>query len=295
MTQVEMDGKVIETNLPPEAVQDLQQPEAQPEAQPEVKPEPTAKPAEPEAEVKPEPAKVEEQPEAKPTRKAKPIANLLAKNHELEAALEAERTAKAELEAKLAQLSGQQPSAQNDNDIKSLAEKYGVDEQILADIVATARKGMTAPELPQEVKELIKKQQDEARQEEELKRFDQDLNSLKRTFKDEAPLTDSKVREKLLELAYSTDKAPDGEPYFQKPLHELYFSFVKPEVEPGRPSAEPSRGGSNAGTKILDFQEILDRDDPKDIEAMDDATFDKYQTWLKDRQGLPPINRGRNS
>jgi hypothetical protein len=295
MTQVTLDdGSKVETNLPPESVADLQQkpdvqPEAKPDAKPEVKPEPTEKPAEPKAA---EPAK---EPEPAPSRKAKPIANLLSKNHELETQLETERKAKADLEAKLAAISEKPATPQADSDIKALAEKHGLDETVLADIVAAARNGFKAPELPKEVQDLIAKQQEQTRLDAELKGFNDDLGRLQKTFKDDAQLSDPKVREKLLELAYSTDKAPDGEPYFQKPLHELYFSFIKPEVEPGKPSAEPSKGGSNAGTKILDFQDILDRDDPKDIETMDDATFKKYGAWLKEKQGLPPIKRGNQS
>lgn len=300
MTQVTLeDGTKAETNLPPEAVADLQQKPVEhpqePAKEPEKAPEQPVKPAEPQAEkpkVEPEKEPTKE-PEPAPSRKAKPIANLLAKNYDLETQLAAERAAKADLEAKLAQLS-QQPATQVDTDIKALAEKHGLDETVLSDIVAAARKGIK-PELPKEVQDLIAKQQEQQRIDAELKGFNDDLGRLQKTFKDDAQLSDPKVREKLLELAYSTEKAPDGEPYFQKPLHELYFSFIKPEIEPGKPSAEPSKGGSNVGTKILDFQDILDRDDPKDIESMDDATFKKYSAWLKEKQGLPPIKRGNQS
>jgi hypothetical protein len=295
MTQVTMDdGSKIETDLPAEAVADLQQPAEQPkpEETPNPAPEQPEKPAEPNAE-KPTPEAPKPQApvsEPAPSRKAKPIANLLAKNHDLEEQLETERKAKADLEAKLAQISEQPSNPQATADVKALADKYGMDENILADIVAAARNGIK-PELPKEVQDLIAKQQEQNFVDAEMAGFEQDLGRLQKTFKDEASLADPKVRDRLLELAYSTDKAPDGEPYFQKPLHELYFSFIKPEVEPGGPSAEPSQGGSQQQTKVLDFQDIFDRDDPKDIEAMDDQTFHSYSKWLNEKQGDVPIRR----
>jgi hypothetical protein len=197
--------------------------------------------------------------------------------------------------ARRKQISKQPANPQTSDDIKALATKYGMDEAILADIIATARAGMKAPELPKEVQEFIAKNQEQQTLDAEMAGFEADLGRLQKTFTSEAELADPKVRDRLLELAYSTDKAPDGEEYYKKPLHELYFSFIKPEVEPGKSSAEPSQSGSQQQTKILDFQEILDRDDPKDIDAMDDATFSKYSTWLKEKQGLPPIKRGHQS
>ncbi len=292
------DGSVIETSLPAEAVSDLEQPAApaaEPAKEPTKETEQPEKPAEqPKAEEpKPEVEKPQEsEPQPVPSRKAKPIANLLAKNHELEQQLEAERKAKADLETKITQLSNQPASSQATADVKALAEKYGMDENILADIVAAARNGIK-PELPKEVQDLIAKQQEQSFIDAEMAGFDQDLGRLQKTFKDDTALSDPKVKDRLLELAYSTEKAPDGEPYHQKPLHELYFNFVKPEIEPGKPSAEPSQSGSQQQTKVLDFQDIFDRDDPKEIEDMDVQTFRAYSKWLNERQGDVPIRHQR--
>lgn len=254
-------------------------------------PEHTDKPAEaPAEEPAPEPAKEPVgEPEEKISRKPKPIANLLEKKHELETQLEAERQARQELEAKLSSQADKPQGQQSDADIKALAEEYGLDEELVTKLVNTARKGIS-PELPKEVQDLLAERQAEKQQAEELKAFDNRLTSLSKTFKDE-PLSDPKVREKLLELAYSTEKAPDGEPYFKKELSELYFAYIKPEVEPGKPSAEPSRGGSQA-TEIVDFEEIYTRDDPKDIDAMDSATFEKYNQWVREhKESKTPLKR----
>jgi len=297
MTEVTTeDGSKFETDLPPDAVADLQhkpeaQPEAKPEAQPEGKPEQPVKPAQPNAdEPKPEtpkPQSSEQKPE-QPSRKATPIANLLSKLNDERTAREQAEAKAADLETKLAQISEQPKGPQATADVKALAEKYGMDENILADIVTAIRAGIK-PELPKEVQDLIAKQQEQDRIAAEMAGFNDDFGRLQKTFKEDEVLSDPKVKDKLLELAYSTEKAPDGEPYYKKPLHELYFTYVKPEIEPGKPSAEPSQGGSQQQTKLLDFQEIFDRDDPKDIEAMDDATFRLYSKWLNEKQGDVPI------
>lgn len=296
MTEVNMGGEVIKTDLPAEAVADLQQP-AEP-AEPvkvEEAPEQPVKPAEAKAEETPapEPAKEPEpqgDPEGRFTKKPKPIASLLEKKHELETALEAERREKAELEQKLAQLSNQPSSPQSDDDVKALAEEYGIDEALLGKIINTARKGVN-PELPKEVQDLLTERQAEKQQAEELKAFDTRLSSLAKTLPNES-FSDPKVREKLLELAYSTEKAPDGEHYFKKELSELYFAYIKPEIEPGKPSAEPSQGGTQA-TKVLDFEEI--HNDEAKLEEFartaDSEKWNAYVKWRDAKQGDTPIIR----
>ncbi|MEW6126733.1 MAG: hypothetical protein AB1757_06820 [Acidobacteriota bacterium] len=264
--------------------------------EPEKAPEQTEAPKEPE---KPVEAKTEDKvadpaeapkadegqprdPEGKFTKKPKPIADLLSKNHDL-------KTENDQLKEQIKKLSEQPASVQADDKIKALAEKYGLDEEILADIVATARDGLN-PELPKEVQELLEERKAEKEQQEELKAFNARVDSLAKTFPDEQ-FTDPKVREKLLALAYSTEKAPDGEPYFQKELSELYFGFIKPEIEPGKSSAESSQGGTQA-TEVIDFEEIYNRDDPKDIDNMDSATFEKYNAWVREhKEGKSPIQR----
>jgi len=285
MTQVNMGDEVIETDLPAEAVADLQQPEADPTPapqEPEKQPEPTVEPA---------PAVADPVPER--PKKAGPIADLLEKKHELEKQLETERQAKADLEARLASLSTQAPSAQVDDKISALAEKHGIDPEILADIVATARDGLN-PGLPPEVQELIAGLKAEKQQKEELAIFNKRVDSLASTLKDDL-LKDQSVREKLQALAYSTEKAPDGEPYYQKELAEIYFGFVKPEVEPGKVSAEAPRGGKS-GQELLDFEDILG-DESKMDEFARTAPKEQWQAftkWRDEKQGDSKIIRRSN-
>lgn len=273
MTQVQMGDEVIETDLPAEAVADLQQPVAQPQAQePEKATEqPVEAPKEPE---KPAEVKAEEQPQANPEvvrQKPTPIQNLLAKKHEAEErAAQAEAEA-AELRAKLAQAAV--PSVASSDDVKSIAEEYGLDETLVSKLVNAARSNV---ELPKEVQQLLQEREQEKQTRAEMQAFESRVSKLTQVFKDE-PIAQHK--DKLLQLAYSTDKAPDGEPYYQKELSELYFAFVKPEIEPAKPSAESSRGGIQT-TQVMDFQEIFERDNPKDVEDMDSATFQAYSKWL---------------
>jgi len=265
----------------PAKVEEPVSPETKPAAEPTpaVEPKPEEPPKEPKAEEPKtqEPAKPE-----RPQKKATPFQTLLEKKHEAEVQRD-------EALAKLKELSEQPKGAATTADIKAFAEKYGLEESFAADLIATTRAGIK-PELPKEVQDLIARQQAQEQAQAEQAAFTADYSRLEGTLKDEL-LKQPDVREKVLALAYSTEKAPDGEPYFKKPLFELYMNFVKPEVEPGKPSAESARGG-NRGTKVMDFQEIFDRDDPKEIDAMDSATFTKYNTWVNEKKGSKnPIRR----
>ena len=298
MTEVNMGDEVIKTDLPADAVADLQQPAEQAEPQVEkpkvepapestVNPEKTENPAEAKAdESAAKTSKVEEQSkdsQGRYTAKPKPIATLLQKKHDLE-------VENAELKQKLEETSRQPASPQATADVKQLAERYGIDETLLQEIVDTTRAGMK-PELPKEVQDLLADHQKRKQEQEEETHFNADYDSLVRTF-DSEPLKDQSVKDKVLALAYSTELAPDGVPYYQKPLHELYFKFVKPEIEPGKPSAESSQGGTQA-TKVLDFEEIHN-DDAKLEEFARTASPEKWQAYVKWRdakQGDTPIIR----
>jgi hypothetical protein len=297
MTEVNAEGgEVIQTDLPAEAVADLQasqEPEKQPEADPQQleqtdKPAEEPKAEEPKEDPKPEPSRNPET--GKFTRKSGPIADLLEKKHEAESRAATAEAKAAELEAKLQQLSTQAPSVQTDDKIKALAEKHGLDPEVLADIVATARDGLS-PQLPKEVQDLLQERQVEKQQQEEQAAFNKRADSLASTLKDDL-LKDPSVREKLFKLAYSTDKAPDGEPYYQKELAELYFGFIKPEVEPGRVSAETPTGGKS-GSEILDFEQIHG-DEAKLEEFAKTASSEQwasYTKWRDEKQGDVPVRR----
>lgn len=251
---------------------------SEPDKVEEKAPEPTVEPAKPEAEPE-KPTQIQR------PQKAKPIADLLEKKHSLETELENERKARQELETKLSHLSSQPPS-QAASSIQELVDKYQVSDEFLAELVSVARQGLG---LPKEVQDLVERQREAQVEEAENKAFISKVDKLKTVFKDE-PLDDPKVREKLQTLAYSTDKAPDGEPYYKKELSELYFAYIKPEVEPGKVSAESSYGAKTSG-QVLDLEEISQRDNPKDIDEMDDETFRKYTAWEAERNGRTPLRR----
>lgn len=299
MTEVKMDsGETIVTDLPAEAVADLQ-----------AAPEPTTDPAKPaETQTPPvEAPKTEEpapapavepakEPEGSPPpvterpKKATPFQTLLDKKHEAEQRAEQAEAKAKELETKIQELS-QRPATAAPAKVKALAEKYGLPEEFVTEMVEAARDGVK-PELPKEVTDMIAENQAAKQQEAEQTAFNKRVDGLAASLKDDL-LKKPEVREKLQKLAYSTDKAPDGEPYYQKELAELYFGFVKPEVEPGKPSAESSRGGSKASDKVMDFQAIFDRDDPTEVEAMDQKTFQAYSKWMTEKQGDVRITRKR--
>ena len=281
----------VKTTLPAEAVADLKpEPASEPaqveETKPEAKPEnPAPEPVKPEPAKEPVPEPVKD-PEGKFKPKPKPIAKLLEKAHIAEERAAAAEAKAADLEVKLASVATK-PAAEASADIKALAEKHNIDENVLADIVAAARAGVKV-ELPKEVQDLVVARREEQEQQAEISAFNTRVDRLASTFKDE-PIGEH--RDKLLELAYSTDKAPDGEPYFQKELAELYFGYVKPEIEPGKKTAEPSRGGTAASEPVLDFEAI--QNDPVAIEKMDDATFKKFSIWMQEHQKGSPMQRAK--
>lgn len=301
MTEVKMGDEVIVTDLPAEAVADLQQPAEAPEVkEPEKAPEQPEKPAEAKAEEPAKPAEAPkaegEQPEPKGKfTKPKPIASLLEKKHELETALSERDQQIADLNQKLQELSKQPNNASTDDDIKALAEETGVDENVLAKIVTVARKGIQ-PHVPPEVQQLLAERQREKEIAAEEAAFTKRVDGLSTSLKDDL-LKKPEVREKLKELAYSTDKAPDGEPYFQKEIAELYFAYVKPEFEPGVATAEPSKGGSQqAKGEVVDFEELL-KDDSKMEDFALNAPRDewaKFVKWRDTKQGDTPIIRRSN-
>jgi hypothetical protein len=295
MTQVNTADGSIETELPPEAVADLEvkAPEATPaEGKPEEgeKPEPEA-PKEPEKPLE-EPGKTEA-PQAPKPKKAGPIADLLEKRHQAEERASAAEKEAADLKAKLATLSQAPATPENTDKIKALAEKYGLEPEVLSDIVNVAREGMNPnPGLPQEVQDMLAEHNMDKAQKAETVAFNRRVESLASAIPGE-PIKEHK--DKLMELAYSDQIAPDGQRYADMELAEIYFKFIKPEVEPGKASGESNpTGGTRAAAPVMDFQDIFDRDDPKDVENMDTETFRKYSAWMSDKQGDTKLHRANH-
>jgi hypothetical protein len=300
MTQVNTADGPIATDLPADKVSDLEvkAPEPAAPAAAEEGKQPEAKPAEdPKAPEAPKEPQKPNEPEGKTPavkpKKAGPIADLLEKRRIAEDRAAAAEKKAADLENQLKALSEKPASPEATDKIKALAEKYGLEPEVLSDIVAVARDGLTPnPALPKEVQDLIKEREFEKAQAAETKAFDTRVERLAKIFPDE-PIAAHK--ERLMALAYSDETAPDGEKYADKELSEIYFGYIKPEVEPGKQSGE---AGASSGTRalkpVLDFQDIFDRDDPKDIEAMDDATFKKFQAWLAEKQGDIKIQKAKH-
>src|SRR3990167_3672218 len=291
MPETIIDG--VATELPPEALADMpkspekenpepvkepEKPKEEPPKEPVKEPEKT--PAkEPEAVEKP---KVEDKPlpEVKP-KKATPFANLLQKKHELETTLAEKEQAIADMQAKIETLSNKPDNTKTDDEIKALAEASGVDEDFISKVVTLARKGVQ-PNLPPEVAKLIADNQLQKDIAAEEMAFKGRVERLSKVFSDE-PIKAN--MEKLQTLAYSDEVAPDGEKYSDKELSEIYFGFIKPEIEAPKASGERADiKGGGSHEQVVDFQEIFDRDDPRDVQKMDDKTFQDYSKWM-DKKG----------
>jgi len=288
MTEVAMeDGSTMETNLPAEAVADLQA--ETPKDQP-ADPKPEAQPASQTNDEQPPKAETEtkipeQEPQSEPAKreKPKPIAKLLEERHNL-------REENDKLKSELEKFSQGKPSEVTASNIQEILEKHGIDDankDFINDLVAAIQKTVT-PQLPEELNSLLAEHKANQMAKAEEQAFKADVGRLQTTLKDEL-LSKPDVQQKLQELAYSTDKAPDGEEFYKKPLYELYMNYVKPEVEPGRQSAEPLKGGSKAGGKVVDFAEIAN-DPAKLTEFAETATseqFKKFHAWQLEHQQEP--------
>jgi len=290
MTEVKgEDGATIKTDLPAEAVADLQ-PKAEekpadatpPKGQEAEPPKPADTPKEETPAAAPAETPKEETPKddkGKFIPKPKPIANLLAKKHELETSLAEKDKMIADLQGQVQKFSQKPDNAATDDDIKAFAEEIGADASVIEKLVAFARKGLI-PALPKEVQDLIAKQKESEAIEKEHQVFENRVSRLGKALPGE-PI--EQYKDKLMELAYSDQVAPDGERYADKELAELYFGFIKPEIEPGKVSGEQGRAPGGTRSSVIDFQAIFDKDDPKDIQSMNDETFKKYSVWLEEK------------
>lgn len=277
--QTNVDGMV--TNLPADQVADLL---------PQTGETPAETPAEPKAEepktqeTGPQGPK-EESPQEKPQedrpQKAMPIAKYINEKKEWRSERDQLMAKVQELEAKTAP----KTQEEGDVDISKFAEEHGLDAALVEGIVSLARKGL---KVPKEIQQIIEEREQEKQVQAETTAFNTRLDKLAKTFPNE-PLADPKVKDKLLSLAYSTDKASDGEAYHQKELAELYFGYVKPEVEPGKPSAESSSTVSTRNTEVLDFKEI-DEDETKLEKFLATATdeeMNKFMAWQREHHKTP--------
>lgn len=278
------DGSQIVTDLPAEQVADINPPAAE-EAKVEEPKTPVEAPKTEEPKADPIPETPKEPEEPAPTtvdrqpKKATPFQNLLEKKHEAEQQRDEALAKAAELEAKIQEAAGHK-TAETPADIKALADKYDLKEDFVAEMIGLARAGIK-PELPKEVQTLIAKQQEQEQQQAEEAAFKADYGRLSATLEaDKSILKSPEVQERLKELAYSTEKAPDGEPYFKKPLFELYMKFVRPEHEPGKATVEENRGGNKGGKEVLDFAEIHN-DDAKLDDFAKNSTREQWQAYEK--------------
>src|SRR5687767_9330574 len=135
------DGSQIVTDLPAEKVADINPPAPEPAKPAEAQTPPVEAPKteEPKADPQPEkPAVPEGQQPTTPvdrqSKKATPFQTLLEKKHEAEQRAEAAEAKAKELETKIQEAAGNKPS-ETPADVKSLAEKYDLKEEFVAEMI----------------------------------------------------------------------------------------------------------------------------------------------------------------
>lgn len=229
-------------------------------AEPEIIKEPEVVVAEPPVETPKEEVVMEEEISERPI-KAIPIYKYTSEKKEWRKQEEEYKKTIEDLTNKI----GTNPPANRD-DIKSLADKYAVDENLVNDLVGLVS-SKTKTDIPQDLKDkldFVSSLYDEKKQE---TGFEKEFSALE---KDYPEVKDNK--DQLKELAFT-----DG--YQNKSLFEIYFRSVKKDIPIKKKSAEPSRGGSQASVKSIDFSTVTE----EDIEKMGSKEFEEYQNYLSSK------------
>lgn len=179
----------------------------------------------------------------------------------------------AELEQELAKVK----QGKNETDpeystrLSALAEKIGVDNESLVELLALAKNDASAEfnDKLKSIEPLILS----VRQEKETQAFNKDFDTkLLDLVKEEHGAENvDKVKKALERLAFTPA-------YAKVPIEMIYkgLDLFRAKKAP-KTSPEGSGGGGNNVTKVIDFSKVTD----DDIDAMDEKTFETYRKWLR--------------
>lgn len=174
---------------------------------------------------------------------------------------------------------------EEDPEVISLAEEYGLDPKVVAGIVklGKTKAGNNAPgidpKLAKGIEDIMAEREQNKLAEKHEKLFNEELAQLIKENPDE-PIAD--LKEELKELAFSKD-------HNKKSLYEIYFRVAKPEYGT-RKTAEASKGGTGREPKIIDFDKIAD--DAEAIDKLSDEDFEKFSTYMESKD-KPKITRAK--
>lgn len=150
--------------------------------------------------------------------------------------------------------------------VKKFAEKTGMDESAVLDLVAMVR-GESA--LDKDTKEVIEKSALALKKAEAQEQFDSEISAFLAEFPDAAD-HERELRTKALEKG-NLDKS----------LFEVFNRFVKPDITTKKKTGESGRGSSRSSAPTFDLQKVIEKvsnGTPKPFEGLtkeqEDQVFD---------------------
>jgi len=167
---------------------------------------------------------------------------------------------------------------------KSLAEKHGLEEGFVSDLLETTAKltAKNSPDLSQELRNEInafktaKAELDaEKRQIEQEKGFESEFSGII----EELSNGDKDLESYLASQKKALRESAFAEGNLNTPLRRLAIEWLhdNPQPKPGRKSAEAPGGGEGVtdARKVLNFENVTE----KDVADMDPETFEKFKDW----------------
>ncbi len=285
-------------------------PEAEKKEEPTKEPEAPEKKEEP---AKPEKEEAKADPEPEPEKSARPEKYIPIKQYTSEKREWNE--SKAQFEKRIADLESiadtKDGSKKSEEAIKSYAEKHGVDEDSVRDLIGIIREKdepaskkseePKAPERSEAEQALI----DEAQEIKAEKLFTEEFRTvatpeITNLFPNAKPEQIEAAKSEIEKLACTKDyidKSLDFIIYKERKALEKFFTADRKGPESGRPSVDKGKSSFSADdfkdgkTPFDSLAELSGTEQAAIIEKMDLKTYEKYMNWVNQNDSLV-INRG---
>ena len=244
-------------------------PKEEPKEEPDKKPEAEQEVVEPPKESEPS------QPEPKIPTRSIPIPKYTdekrkwrEKEEELSTSLEAEKAEKEDLKRQL-ELSKTPQEFQVR--IGKFADKHGLDKEAMTELGVEILNEATRGH--KELEDRVNAQEQQTEDTRQDTSFEQEFKGYVESYPEMKEHT-----AKIKELALG-DKWED---WAGKSVFEIFYRGVKPNLTEPKKGAEPSKGGTQRGKKIIDFDKAPTEEE---IKGMTDKEFEKYSNLMAKKQG----------
>lgn len=254
-----------------------------PEKKPEVTPEPEKKPEEKKEEPDPKPGEKKDGEDGEEHDPDRPIRTIPVWKHkdqlkDMERKHQEEiQGIRTEFQGKIDELSKKplEERVDTSDDVKELADEFGIAPEAISRLAdRIARNVRSSIKLPEDVSKKLEAFQERERQVTEEQGFEKEWENatdfIRKENKDLSDAEISAVKAKVKELAYTETYAR----YRLTDILRLESANLLPQK--GRKTAEPGKGGSQAGDKVVDYSKITD----DDLKNMSSAEFEKYSEFM---------------